>query len=514
VLLVPRRAGEPTRDRIWAFCKLRWETVHPEWPIYEGNHDVGSFNRSAAMNTAARLADADAPWDIAVVIDADIFIEPSHVREAVRIAAETGHVTWAHRKWRGLTKEATMKLIEPDLGFELDVFGRPLNEWDGEESDVDIIVGKTTALSWSCCFAIPRAAWEAIGGFDERFRGWGFEDMAFQSAAVAYGHERVEGNVYHFWHPRTSGVGTSSKGLDGNYSAEAIYNARLGRRYMVALRRDYGKTDRLKPSDEAELKRDIANLVYDDTQLAEHARRLGLEDWDGWWPTLNELRDGSGVANQSVTVVVHTDGRREYIEQSIPSLLANVKGNITKRVIYDDSGDYDYKQWLRHTFPDFYVVGPEARLGYTGSMRAMWTYLSRRCDSRWVFLAEDDFTYDQPVELEKMAQILTANPHLRQLALLRHPFYPREFEAGSILKEHPEAYTQRDGFIEHREYFTANPSLFARDLVKAEMWPAGPSSERLYTDQLNHDPASRMAYLGSGEELVTHIGAVRAGGNY
>ena len=46
-------------------------------------------------------------------------------------------------------------------------------------------------------------------------------------------------------------------------------------------------------------------------------------------------------------------------------------------------------------------------------------------------------------------------------------------------------------------------------------WPtAGKSSERIYTDQLNKDPKSRMAYFGHGEEVVTHIGSYRAGNNY
>ena len=522
VVLVPYRAGVWERDRAWAVCKRRWEEVF-KFPVYVGVHDVGPFNRSAAINQASRLADADGRWDVALIVDADIFLGPAHVAEAIDIAARTGRVTWPHRRWRGLDETSTGILIEDRpkrqakrREFEEKVFGPGgLDAWDDTvRTDIDIAVEKTTPLSWSAAIAVPRVAWEAIGGFDERFEGWGFEDMAFQSMAVAYGHERVEGDVYHFWHPRTSGLGTSSKGADGRYNAQAIRNARLGRRYMVAVRRDYGPTDRPGKATPEELVRDISNLKIDDAELATHAKRLGMEDWDGWWPTLEELKAGSVASRESTTVVVHTDGRAEYIAKAIPSLLASVKGNITKRVIYDDSGDYQYKQWLRLTFPEFYVVGPDARLGYTGSMRAMWTYLGRRCDSRWVFLAEDDFTYDAPVDLEAMAAILVANPHLRHLALLRHPFYPREFEAGSILKEHPEAYTQRGGFIEHREYFTANPSLFARDLVKAEMWPAGPSSERLYTEQLNRDPDSRMAYLGSGEETITHIGAVRAGGNY
>jgi glycosyltransferase involved in cell wall biosynthesis len=249
---------------------------------------------------------------------------------------------------------------------------------------------------------------------------------------------------------------------------------------------------------------------------------MGLPEWDDWWPTLEELRDSAKAyklePHGTITVIVHTDGRKDYISKSIPSLVENITGNIVKWVIYDDSGDREYKAWLKEQFGDrFYIIGPDRRLGYTESMRSMWVYLRRRCTSDYVFQAEDDFLYDQPVDLGPMLVTLENNPHLRQLALLRHAYYPKELEAGSIINEHPEDYeiVHANGHsrVEHRLYFTANPSLFPRSLT-AVPWPTGKSSERAYTDVLNRDPLSRFAYWGSGEELVTHIGAVRAGTDY
>jgi hypothetical protein len=103
-------------------------------------------------------------------------------------------VTWAHRRWRGLSESWTKRVVDDrrDFGAEVD------------HDDMDILVERTNPISWSCCMVIPRAVWDDLGGFDERFRGWGFEDMALQSIVVGlYGHERIDGDVYHLWHPRS-----------------------------------------------------------------------------------------------------------------------------------------------------------------------------------------------------------------------------------------------------------------------------------------------------------------------
>lgn len=518
VILVPRR-GNPERDLLWAWCKARWEALFPDWPVIEGHHEGPSaFNRSAAINRAARLA---GEWDLAIVIDADIFIRASQVRDAVTRAAETGKVTWAHRRWRGLHQEWTDRIVRDgrDLGAELD------------RDDMDIFVERTNPISWSCCIVIPRATWDDLGGFDERFRGWGFEDMAFQSVVCGlYGHERIAGDVYHLWHSRTlDGSGRAAK--DGRrYTAEAVTNARLGRRYMVALRRDHALHDRADlPTDEAERQRDIANLIHDDGKLTEHARHLGLPDWTNWWPTLEELRDGwkaerDRSAEASVTVIVHTGGaeaswpeRSAYLRRSLASLNERVSGPIIQRVIYSDWDDR-HRAELDEIAREhgFYIAG-DGHHGYTGSMQRMWKYLGRRAQGEYVFATEDDFVYPRPVDLRPMIAALQDEPHLAQIALLRDAFYQDERETGGILGWPEPAFTRigQNGTsrLEHRLFWTANPSIFSRSIT-ATPWPTGKHSETLFGQALLKDERTRFAFWGSGEEWTKHIGAVRAGTGY
>jgi hypothetical protein len=519
VILVPRRDGIPERDATWAWCKARWQAILPEYPIYEGHHTSGPFNRSAAVNTAARLADADGPWDLAVVIDSDILIRRSQVRKAVILAGTSGRVTWAHRRWRGIREDATKRIVDDrrDMGDELD------------REDLDLIVERTNPISWSCCQVIPRAVFDDMGGFDERFVGWGFEDMAFQSLVVGlYGHERINGDVLHLWHPRSD-----ERIVPGQPALTAtphyITNARLGRRYMVAVRRDHGLHDRPAIADEAEMARDIENLHRDDAKLSAVARRLHLPDWDDWWPTLEELRDGAKALKAGpaprVTVIVRTGGEPEtwsdrfrYLQRSLSSLVENVSGPIVQRRIYSDWGP-EHRGELEElgTRYGFKVVGPDRHVGYAQAMQLLWTYIDRNATGDYILSVEDDFIYERPVDLLPMIATLEEHPELRQLALLRGPVFPRELEAGGVLptmKHEPVLRNHRPfPYLEHRDHFTANPSLFHRRLVQMP-WPGGENTERRFGDSVLRDASARFAYWGAGEPWIAHIGEVRAANAY
>lgn len=518
VFLVPRRADGGQRDRLWAYCRARWRRLFPDVAVYEGEHLEGPFNRSAAINRAAELADADGRWDVGIVIDSDVLLPRAQVQAAIDRAAATGRVTWAHRRWRGVREDATKRILDDrrDLGDELD------------RDALDLIVERTNPLSWSCCIAIPREVFDDLGGFDERFRGWGFEDMAFQSIVCGlYGWERIEGDVVHLWHPRSEErIVPGQSRLTA--TPEYVTNALLGRRYMVALRRDHQLHDRGDvPADDAERLRDIDNLQRDDEKFRMMARRLGLADWSGWWPTLEELREGARAHRQqqelvTFTAIVRTGGeasawesRSAYLRQSLASLAEHVSGPIVQRVIYSDWGQA-HRAVLEAIGAEhgFYVAGPDRHLGYTPSVQALWRYIRTRARGQYLFVAEDDFTYERDVDLVPMAHALQANDRLRQVALLRAPCYPREFEQGGVLGWPEASFAPADAGgplerLEHRNFWTMNPAVYRRSIAD-EPWPSAPSSERVFGDQVLRDPASRVALWGDGSPWIAHIGTVRA----
>jgi hypothetical protein len=515
VFLVPRREDNGHRDKLWEWCKARWEQYFPDIPIFEGHHTEGLFNRAAAVNKAAQRA---GDWDIGIILDSDVFLKVSQVRQAIETAHRTGRVTWAHRRWREFSEYWTGRILEDrrDLGPEF------------EGIDLDIFVQRTTPISWSCCIAVPRAIWDDIGGMDERFEGWGFEDMAFQSLIVGlYGHERIEGDVLNLWHPRSPE--RIIKGEPRSTASRAyITNARLGRRYMLAARRDHGMHDRPDPSDAAEMERDIANLKLDDAKWSREAKRHGLPDWDEWWPTLEELRDGAKAhrtgPSPTITVVVHSGGapenwpaRREYLLQSIASLNENVTGPIVQRVVYSDWGREIDMELAGLVEPfGFYVAGPQRHLGYTQNMQQMWRYLGKRARGSHIFQAEDDFLYTRPVDLGAMLGVLEQHPDVAQITLLREAFYEREFEKGTILgwplAEFTSSGNNGTSMLTHRLFWSQNPSLFRKSITDTA-WPLEDSSERIFGNILTKK-GKRFALWGDGEPYLRHIGSVRAGESY
>ncbi len=215
-----------------------------------------------------------------------------------------------------------------------------------------------------------------------------------------------------------------------------------------------------------------------------------------------------------------TDGRRDCIRRTIPSALANLNGPITDRVIHDDSGDPAYRAWLAAEFPTFTLIGPpNGRSGFGGAIASAWSWLLDGTSAHYVFHLEDDFTFNRPVEVIDMAEVLDNNPHVAQVALRRQPWNDREKAAGGVVEADPAAYrdVHQGGFdwLEHRLFFTTNPSLYRSRLCKRG-WPIGERSEGFFAADLFRDPAITCAYWGAREsgEWVHHIGERRIGVGY
>jgi predicted glycosyltransferase involved in capsule biosynthesis len=78
------------------------------------------------------------------------------------------------------------------------------------------------------CVVIRRDSFLRIKGYDPRFRGWGFEDVAFNDIAqtVLGPTTRVEGDLFHLWHP----VDKTNDTTNPNYQS----NLALCHRYIAA----------------------------------------------------------------------------------------------------------------------------------------------------------------------------------------------------------------------------------------------------------------------------------------
>lgn len=189
VVLVPRRSDGGHRDAVWAWLRRRWSTVHPTWGVYEGTESgIGQFNRSAAINTAARMA---GDWDVALIADSDSFVSHQQATTATALAACTGQIVFGFERFRYLSEDMSAAVM---AGY-----------------DGDWTTGAEWTVQGSCSsmVAVSRPLWETVGGFDPGFVGWGFEDVAFSLAAqsLAGGMHRIAGDVWHLWHHPAPGTG-------------------------------------------------------------------------------------------------------------------------------------------------------------------------------------------------------------------------------------------------------------------------------------------------------------------
>jgi len=209
LVIVPYRADGGHRDRLWAHLLEHYWGKLPHTVVI-GNHTVGPFNRSAAINVAA-----DRDWDVAVIADSDTWVPRQQLTTAIATARQSGRLTAAFTQVVEIDRRCTAAVLAGTGSVEN--FGIEKVRTSGMETQSSMLV-------------IPRRLWDHIGGFDERFVGWGGEDNAFWQAAAILGRQphRIPGSAYHLWHSKA--VDTTRRARDPNYQS----NLRRWARYRVA----------------------------------------------------------------------------------------------------------------------------------------------------------------------------------------------------------------------------------------------------------------------------------------
>lgn len=228
-----------------------------------------------------------------------------------------------------------------------------------------------------------------------------------------------------------------------------------------------------------------------------------------------------------IAVLVMTDGRQDYLTRTVLSARANLTGPIGEWWMHDDTGDPEHHAWLRDTYPEFTHIQHDRRVGFTAAIGAAWSVLAGHSRAEHIFHLEQDFTLNRAVDLGELGEVLTARPELVQMALRRQPCSPQEHAAGGVVQANPGAYTEHTDaagryWLEHRLWFTTNPSLYRRTLTGLT-WPQVQNSEGSFslrlltagTPEAGPDRV-RFGYWGARDsgEWVEHIGLDRAGRGY
>lgn len=164
------------------------------------------WSKGAAVNPVANQTTCD----ILILADADSFVAPEHLDRAISQAVVRG---WAmpHSVVKRLDRESSDRLIRRIPGRQrLERSAYP-------------------ALPGGGILVVTREAWDMVGGFDPRFRGWGGEDHCIGLALRCLTGNEINPRricpLIHLWHPEAP-----------NCRRPSDNNRRLDKRYRDARR--------------------------------------------------------------------------------------------------------------------------------------------------------------------------------------------------------------------------------------------------------------------------------------
>lgn len=202
----PSRSGLSSRGVIWDWLADRYRALIPEAEIVVSDDErYGKFNRAAARNRAVEKAS----HDLILVVDADVLFHRAQIDQAIDA------VIYEDAKW---VTPYTLYLKADQFQTKA-ILAQP--------PDIDVPLPERDARHWSTLtgtaglMLVTREAWDTVGGYDETFTGWGWEDFAIVVAleTLVHGVVRTEGFALHLDHERLP----SAKRIREKSQMEVLY---------------------------------------------------------------------------------------------------------------------------------------------------------------------------------------------------------------------------------------------------------------------------------------------------
>lgn len=175
-----RRVGRERETNLAAV--LDWIAQnYPGAGISTVDSDHPRFNLAGARNAGIRhFHDCDA----VVICDADVLLDPEATSDALAACLDDGLIHLPYTRIQYLDPHSTSRYL------------------DGDDTNLALVLDST----WSTggAYVTTPGAWQNLKGQDERFTGWGYEDVALTIVhRTLHGQPmpRHEGTALHLWHP-------------------------------------------------------------------------------------------------------------------------------------------------------------------------------------------------------------------------------------------------------------------------------------------------------------------------
>jgi hypothetical protein len=187
----------------------RCPQILPASPTHLFAYNPGPFNRAWGLNIGAKTAKTR----LLCMLDADLVVPPDFVYQGM-LAWQAGHLAirpYVHVVYLDDYSSQRLRNCLATEGRSVDVF------------DETYKGGKPENLQGGCLW-IDREVYQALGGHDERFEGWGHEDREFwHRLDRAVTIHTTDGRLLHLHHPRSSASTT-----EGRANRLLLYALRAG----------------------------------------------------------------------------------------------------------------------------------------------------------------------------------------------------------------------------------------------------------------------------------------------
>jgi hypothetical protein len=191
--IIPYRPNSGRREG-FAFVKRYMDRIADEVLVVDDGGDP--FGRGPSINDGVARAEGN----LLVICDADLVCPIEQLDLAIINVAARGGMVLPFDRYHYLTGSASLDVMA------------------GVEPTPDTPTEFVMDSSVGGICVINKRTFNSVGGFDARCRGWGGEDYCFWAAASTLARtDRIEGPLYHLWHPVEPVRPDSNMRLMGRY---------------------------------------------------------------------------------------------------------------------------------------------------------------------------------------------------------------------------------------------------------------------------------------------------------
>lgn len=182
-IIIPYQYNGERREYLFQIIKKQYENDFPNTEIIVSEDKIKPFNKSIAINKGVERSNGD----IIMIADADTIVPKNYLLNSIQIL--DGFI-FPFKFYHFLNEEETNKFLQTSKASDS-------NAWIIKN---DFGVRNTGGVQ-----IVTRELFEKLGKYDERFTGWGWEDLEFvwrvydelgDVPILDYGH------AYHMWHER------------------------------------------------------------------------------------------------------------------------------------------------------------------------------------------------------------------------------------------------------------------------------------------------------------------------